>query len=34
MIEIVIKFDKAKGVFVVYEPATDTLMASTNLTEA
>lgn len=34
MIEVVIRFDKAKEVFVVYEPTTDTLMASTNLTEA
>lgn len=34
MIEIVIKFDPVKKDYMVYEPSTETLMVTTNLTEA
>lgn len=34
MIEVVIKYDANKEVYVIYEPTTDSMMASTNLTEA
>lgn len=34
MIEIVIKYDPSRSEYKIYEPTTDTLMASSNLTEA
>ena len=34
MIEIVIKFDSTKNEYLVYEPTTETLLVTTNLTEA
>lgn len=34
MIEIVINFDSSRNEYKIYEPTTDTLMASSNLTEA
>lgn len=34
MIEIVINFDNRVGLYKIYEPTTDTLMGSANLTEA
>lgn len=34
MIEVVIKYDDNKQSYLIYEPNSDTLMASTNLTEA
>lgn len=34
MIEVVIKYDDTKKVYMIYEPTTDSMMASTNLTEA
>lgn len=34
MIEIVIKYDPSKAQYLIYEPSTDTMMASGNLTEA
>lgn len=34
MIEIVIKYDEAKQQFLVYEPTTNTVLVSTNLTES
>lgn len=34
MVELVINYSKEKQTFLIYEPTTDTLIASTNLTEA
>ena len=34
MVEVVIKFDKTKNNYAVYEPTTDSLMVASNLTEA
>ena len=34
MIEVVIKYDESKKEYLVYEPTTNSLMASTNLTES
>ena len=34
MIEVVIKYDEAKKEYVIYEPSTDTMMVSQNMTEA
>jgi hypothetical protein len=34
MIEIVIKYDEQKNEYLVYEPTTNTIMVSSNLTEA
>ena len=34
MIEIVINYDESRKEYKIYEPSTDTLMVSSNLTEA
>ena len=34
MIEVVINYDPTQKIFKIYEPSTDSLMVSSNLTEA
>jgi hypothetical protein len=34
MIEIVVKYDKARGLYLVYEPTTETLLMTASLGES